>query len=71
MQLVCDDMFQGLGRRLRLFGVDCLALDNGQEHLECVGLATGPPLRYVPSRGLLRPGSLRVATRTHPGHQKK
>eukprot|EP00090_Calanus_glacialis_P019626 TRINITY_DN30122_c0_g1_i1.p1 TRINITY_DN30122_c0_g1~~TRINITY_DN30122_c0_g1_i1.p1 ORF type:complete len:904 (+),score=359.69 TRINITY_DN30122_c0_g1_i1:248-2713(+) len=65
MQLVCDDMLQGLCRRLRLFGVDCLALDNGQDHLECVGLATGQVPRYVLSRGA---PAARIAKRLPPGH---
>ena len=65
MKLVCDDMLQGLCRRLRLFGVDCLALDNGQDHMECVVLASGAVPRYVLSRGI--PAG-RIAKRLPPGH---
>lgn len=65
MRLVCDDMLQGLCRRLRLFGVDCLALDNGQDHMECVVLASGKEPRYVLSRGL---PAARIAKRLPPGH---
>eukprot|EP00092_Neocalanus_flemingeri_P001291 GFUD01001379.1.p1 GENE.GFUD01001379.1~~GFUD01001379.1.p1 ORF type:complete len:908 (+),score=346.11 GFUD01001379.1:285-2726(+) len=65
MQLVCDDMLQGLCRRLRLFGVDCLALDNGQDHLDCVGLATQPEPRYVLSRG---GAAAKIAKRLPAGH---
>ena len=49
LRLVCDDMLQGLCKKLRLFGVDCLALENGQGHLACVDLAADG--RYVLSRG--------------------
>jgi len=51
VRLVCDNMLQGLCRRLRLFGVDCLALDNGQDHMDCVKLASDPVTRYALSRG--------------------
>jgi len=65
MKLVCDDMLQGLCRRLRLFGVDCLALDNGQDHMECVVLASGAEPRYVLSRGI---PAARIAKKLPPGH---
>jgi len=48
-----------------LFGVDCLALNNGQDHMECVKLATGPVPRYVLSRGT---PAARIAKRMPAGH---
>ena len=66
IRLVCDDMLQGLCRKLRMFGVDCLALDNGQDHLDCVKLATaGPEPRYVVSRGI---AAARIAKHLPAGH---
>ena len=66
IKLVCDDMLQGLCRKLRMFGVDCLALDNGQDHLDCVKLATaGPEPRYVVSRGI---AAARIAKHLPAGH---
>ena len=51
VRLVCDNMLQGLARRLRTFGVDCLALDNGQDHLDCVTFASAGEERFVVSKG--------------------
>ena len=66
IKLVCDDMLQGLCRKLRMFGVDCLALDNGQDHLDCIKLATaGPEPRYVVSRGI---AAARIAKHLPAGH---
>ena len=45
IKLVCDDMLQGLCRKLRMFGIDCLALNNGQDHLDCVKLASASEKR--------------------------
>ena len=64
VRLVCDDMLQGLCRRLRMFGVDCLALSNGQDHLDCVSLATEDS-RFVLSRGN---AATRINKRLPPGH---
>ena len=50
LRLVCDNMLQGLCKRLRRYGIDCLALENGQDHSECLVLATATG-RYVVSRG--------------------
>ena len=44
-------LLQGLCRKLRMFGVNCLALDNGQDHLDCVRLAEEDE-RFVLSRGM-------------------
>ena len=63
--LVCDNMLQGLCRKLRMFGVDCLALDNGQDHLDCVTLAQGAVTRYVVSRGS---AAAKIAKQLAPGH---
>ena len=49
LRLVCDNMLQGLCKKLRLFGVDCVALENGQGHGECITLAEQG--RFVVSRG--------------------
>ena len=66
IKLVCDDMLQGLCRKLRMFGVDCLALDNGQDHLDCVKLANADSEpRYVVSRGT---AALRIAKHLPAGH---
>merc|ERR1719474_543777 len=65
IKLVCDDMLQGLCRKLRMFGIDCLALNNGQDHLDCVKLANGSEKRYVVSRGL---PALKIAKQLPPGH---
>ena len=66
IKLVCDDMLQGLCRKLRMFGVDCLALDNGQDHLDCVKLAkAGPEPRYVVSRGI---AAARISKHLPAGH---
>ena len=51
VRLVCDDMLQGLSRRLTSLGVDCLSLGSGQDHMDCVGLATGTINRFVVSKG--------------------
>ena len=64
VRLVCDDMLQGLCRKLRMFGVDCLALSNGQDHLDCVLLATQDN-RFVVSRGT---AAARINKRLPPGH---
>ena len=48
-----------------MFGVDCLALGNGQDHLDCVALATGEQGRYVVSRGT---AAARISKRLPPGH---
>ena len=66
IKLVCDDMLQGLCRKLRMFGVDCLALNNGQDHLECVTIATAESQpRYVLSKGL---PAAKIAKHLPPGH---
>ena len=64
VRLVCDDMLQGLCRKLRMFGVDCLALENGQDHLDCVSLAAGEEGRFVVSRGA---AAARIMKRLQPG----
>ena len=64
VRLVCDDMLQGLCRKLRMFGVDCLALENGQDHLDCVSLASGEEGRFVVSRGA---AAARIKKRLQPG----
>ena len=64
VRLVCDDMLQGLCRKLRMFGVDCLALNNGQDHLDCVSLASGEEGRFVVSRGT---AAARIKKRLQPG----
>ncbi|CAL8143621.1 unnamed protein product [Orchesella dallaii] len=35
IKLVCDNMFQGLGRHLRAIGFNTVILDNSQPHSEC------------------------------------
>ena len=65
IKLVCDDMLQGLCRKLRMFGIDCLALNNGQDHLDCVKIASGSETRYVLSRGV---AAARIAKQLPPGH---
>ena len=39
LRVVCDNMLGGLGKELRLCGVDCLIIDNAQDHLEVARLA--------------------------------
>ena len=65
IKLVCDDMLQGLCRKLRMFGIDCLALNNGQDHLDCVKIASGSETRYVLSRGV---AAARIAKQLPSGH---
>ena len=66
VSFVCDNMLQGLCRKLRMFGVDCLALDNGQDHLACVSIAQEPGQpRYVLSRGV---AAAKIAKHLPPGH---
>lgn len=56
LRVVCDTMLQGLCKKLRMCGVDAVALENGQRHEDCVSIAAaatseleGP--RYVISKG--------------------
>merc|ERR1719342_297143 len=65
IKLVCDDMLQGLCRKLRMFGIDCLALNNGQDHLDCAKFASASVKRYVVSRGL---PAAKIAKQLPPGH---
>ena len=66
VRLVCDDMLQGLSRRLRVLGLDCLALGNGQDHLDCVRLCRdSPEERYVVSRGA---AAAAISRRLPAGH---
>ena len=66
VRLVCDDMLQGLSRKLRMMGVDCLALGNGQDHLDCVKLSQdSAEERYVVSRGS---AAARISRRLPAGH---
>ena len=65
VRLVCDDMLQGLCRRLRDYGLDCVALSNGQDHLDCVHLATRGAGRFVVSRGT---AAVNIARRLPRGH---
>ena len=55
LRIVCDDMLQGLCKKLRLFGVDCLALENGQDHMGEICLCNvlyGSYLGCVQAKGL-------------------
>jgi len=53
---ICDTMLQGVCKKLRICGIDAVALENGQSYLECVQLSKskseelGGPV-YILSRG--------------------
>ena len=64
LRLVCDDMLKGLCRRLRLLGLDCVSLEAGQDHLQCVVYAEQGD-RYVLSRGA---PAKRIANTLPEGH---
>jgi len=49
LRVVCSNMLQGLCKKLRLLGVDALAIENGQDHMDAVPLAVDG--RYVLSKG--------------------
>ena len=65
MKIVCDSMLEDLCTKLRKIGVDCLALEKGKPHLDCVKLVSGPDIRYVVSRG---PPAEKIAAQLPSGH---
>ncbi|XP_023339839.1 exonuclease mut-7 homolog isoform X2 [Eurytemora carolleeae] len=69
LRVVCDTMLQGLCKKLRGCGVDAVALENGEEHMNCLQLqkakSDGKGTVYVISRGL--PAD-RIAKQMPRGH---
>lgn len=49
-KFVCDTMLQGLGKKLRSCGIDCVILDNHQDHTMCVKIAQNEH-RYILTKG--------------------
>lgn len=51
VRFVCDTMLQGLGKKLRRFGIDTVILENYDDHMKCVRLAEDE--RFILTRGLI------------------
>ncbi|KAJ8966185.1 hypothetical protein NQ317_011249 [Molorchus minor] len=50
IKIVCDTMLQGLGKKLRSCGIDCVILDNHEDHMLCVKYAQDER-RYILTKG--------------------